>query len=75
LCSVVFIHGSVQAEGVSRGTKVVIHLKDTCTEFAQSARVKEIVEKYSNFVNYPIFLDGKQVRSVERDSFSIMKSA
>ena len=35
-------------------SQITIHLKEKCTEFAKPARVKEIIKKYSNFVNFPI---------------------
>ena len=44
-----------------RGTKIVLHLKDTADEFARSSRVKDIITKYSNFVQFPIFMGGKKV--------------
>ncbi|HEX7630834.1 MAG TPA: ATP-binding protein, partial [Lacunisphaera sp.] len=50
---------------VSRGTKIVIELKDDCTEFATESRIKEIVERYSAFVSFPINLSGKRVNTVQ----------
>ena len=44
-----------------RGTKVVIHLKDSADEFGNNSRVKSIITKYSNFVQFPIFVGGKKV--------------
>lgn len=35
-------------------SQITIHLKEKCKEFAKPARVKEIIKKYSNFVNFPI---------------------
>ena len=35
-------------------SQITIHLKEACKEFAKPARVKEIIKKYSNFVNFPI---------------------
>ena len=46
------------AEGASRGSRIVIKLKEECREFAKPARVKEIIKKYSNFVNFPIKVGG-----------------
>lgn len=43
-----------QADDASRGSKIVVKLKEGCKEFAKPARVKEIIKKYSNFVNFPI---------------------
>jgi molecular chaperone HtpG len=42
------------------GTKITIHLKPDATEFAKKWRVEGIIKKYSDFVMYPIRVDGKQ---------------
>jgi len=41
----------------SRGTEVVLHLRDDAKEFLSSYRVKEIVKAYSDFIDHPILLD------------------
>jgi TNF receptor-associated protein 1 len=53
-----------QAENVARGSKIVIKLKDSCKEFANENTVKGIIKRYSNFVNFPIMLNQKQVNTV-----------
>jgi hypothetical protein len=54
-----------EAEGVTRGTKIVIHLKEDCAEYAQKFRIEHILKKYSNFVNFPIKLQGEAVNTVQ----------
>ncbi len=54
-----------EAEGQRRGAKIVIELKDDCTEFSQEWRVKEILERYSAFVSFPINLNGKRINTVQ----------
>ncbi|XP_072273706.1 heat shock protein 75 kDa, mitochondrial [Pyxicephalus adspersus] len=54
-----------EASGVRPGTKVVIHLKDECKEFATEDRVKEVVTKYSNFVSFPLYLNGKRINTLQ----------
>ncbi|MEQ1854462.1 MAG: molecular chaperone HtpG, partial [Chthoniobacteraceae bacterium] len=46
-----------------RGTKVVVHLKET--EFAAAYRIESIIKRYSNFVPLPIELNGKEVNTVQ----------
>ena len=53
------------SEGERRGAKIVIELKDDCGEFAQDWRIKEILERYSAFVSFPISLNGKRVNTVQ----------
>lgn len=52
-------------DGQRRGTKIVIQLRDDQKEFAGEARIKNILENYSNFVPFPILLNGERVNTVE----------
>ena len=54
-----------EVEGQRRGAKIVIELKDDCSEFSQEWRVKEILERYSAFVSFPISLNGKRINTVQ----------
>jgi molecular chaperone HtpG len=54
-----------ESPGERRGTKVVIELKEECDEFSQDWRVREIIEKYSAFVSFPINLNGKRINTVQ----------
>ena len=40
------------------GTTIVVHFKDDAASFAQPWRVKDIIKKYSDFVMFPIRVDG-----------------
>lgn len=53
------------AEGVARGAKIVIKLSDDHKTYAQDAKLKHLVETYSNFVGFPVMIDGKRVNEVE----------
>ena len=44
----------VEAEGLPRGTEVILHLKDDATEFANDYRIKNVLKTYSGFVPHPI---------------------
>src|SRR5580698_10801878 len=54
-----------ESSGERRGTKIVVELKDECSEFSQEWRVKEIIERYSAFVSFPINLNGKRINTVQ----------
>lgn len=45
---------------LGRGTRVVLHLKEDAHEFLAEQKLKDILNKYSQFVNYPIFLKVKK---------------
>ena len=47
-----------------RGTKISFKLKEEHKEFAEEYRVEQIIKKYSNFVDFPIYLGEKQVNSI-----------
>jgi molecular chaperone HtpG len=53
------------AEDLTRGAKIVIELKDDCGEFSEDYRIKEILERYSAFVSFPINLNGKRINTVQ----------
>ena len=54
-----------EVESQSRGARMVIHLKEEHAEYAKEARIKELLNKYSNFVAFPILLNGERVNQVE----------
>ena len=43
----------------NRGTKIVIKLKPDCREFCQENEVEKVITKFSQFINYPIRLNGQ----------------
>jgi len=43
----------------TRGTRVVLDLKEDAEEYLQPARLREVVQKYSSFVSFPIEIDGE----------------
>lgn len=53
------------APDLERGTRIVLHLKESESEFAQESRVEQIIKHYSNFVQFPIELNGKAVNTVQ----------
>jgi molecular chaperone HtpG len=60
--------GSYEVEEVadlSRGTKIVVELKDDCADYAEDWKIKEILERYSAFVSFPINLNAKHINTVQ----------
>ncbi len=54
-----------EVESQSRGARMVIHLKEEYAEYAKESRIKDLLNKYSNFVAFPILLNGERVNQVE----------
>lgn len=52
------------AADLARGTKVVLKLKDEAKDFSQADTVERIIQRYSNFVQFPIELNGKRLNAV-----------
>ena len=53
------------AEGLRRGTKIIVELKDDAHEFADQETIKQIITQYSNFVSFPIKVKGDTVTTVQ----------
>ena len=41
---------------LGRGTRVTLHLKDDALEYVEQDKIKNLVKRYSEFINYPIRL-------------------
>lgn len=58
---------SVDSDGepLSRGTKVILKLKQDLQEFLDEQRLKDAIKKHSKFINYPIYLAVTKEREIE----------
>jgi len=50
---------------LGRGTTVSLHLKEEAQEFLEEHKLKEIISKYSQFINFNIYLWGSKTVSEE----------
>lgn len=62
-----------EADSVERGTKIVMHLKPDCREYASEDVVRKVINKYSNFVNSPIKLNGSEINTIQVRLLLILK--
>lgn len=54
-----------EADNVAVGTKIVIELRDDSKSYSSQLEVDSIIKKYSNFVGFPIYLNGKEVNTID----------
>ncbi len=54
-----------EVEGQRRGTKIVVLLNEDDKQFASDSNIKEIVKRYSSFVQFPIKLNGDVVNTID----------
>ncbi len=53
-----------EMEKKERGTRIFFKLKDDAKDLANEYRIKDLIKKYSNFVDFPIFIGKDRVNSV-----------
>lgn len=55
----------VETSPFDRGTRITIFLNPEHVKFSQKYEIDQIVDKFSNFINYPIFINGERKNKVE----------
>jgi molecular chaperone HtpG len=66
------------AEKATRGTDVILHLREDAKEFLQGYRLREIVRQYSNFIDHPVVIDAERekdgVKTTEEETINVRKA-
>ncbi|KAJ1387637.1 Ribosomal protein S5 domain 2-type fold, partial [Sesbania bispinosa] len=52
-------------EPLGRGTEIRLHLRDEAGEYLEESKLKELVKRYSEFINFPIYLWASKEVDVE----------
>lgn len=56
-----------KSDKTNRGTEIIIKLKEDASEFLQNYRIRQIIKRHSNFVNFPIYI----YEETERDGETV----
>ncbi|XP_024872311.1 endoplasmin [Temnothorax curvispinosus] len=56
-----------RGDTLKRGTTVSLHLKEEALDFLEPDTIKNLVKKYSQFINFPIYLWNSKVVQVDAD--------
>ena len=65
-------------EALARGTKIVLHLKEGCEEFATGEKLSSLVKTYSEFISFPIDVWAKATKEKvveDKESTAALKEA
>ena len=62
-----FTVSQIENSDFTRGTQIILHMKEDQLEYLEENRIKEIVKTHSEFINYPISLLVEKEREVERE--------
>ncbi len=54
-----------EVEKESRGTDIILHLREDATEYLDIYRIRSVIKKFSDFVEYPIILKYNEEKEVE----------
>lgn len=59
------IHEDKDGEPLGRGTMLTLHMKDDALDYLDENKLKELIKKYSQFINFPIYLETIEKVEVE----------
>ncbi len=61
------------AEKASRGTEIVLHLREGEDDFLEAYRLRNLIKKYSDHINLPIQM--KELAEDKKDEYEVVNSA
>ena len=54
-----------RGDTLQRGTHITLVLKEEASDYLEADTLKELIHKYSQFINFPIYLWGSKTETVE----------
>lgn len=54
-----------RGDTLGRGTTISLHLKEEAHEYLEQHKIKDLVKKYSQFINFPIYLWDSKIEKVD----------
>lgn len=52
---------------LKRGTMIVLHIKEGCSDYLKESTLEDVIKKHSGFINYPIYLQVQKSKEVSDD--------
>ena len=52
-------------EALPRGSRLVVRLKEEFKDFAKKEKVKDVLERYSKYIAFPLKLDGEKLNTMQ----------
>ncbi len=52
-------------EALPRGSRLVVRLKEEFKDFAKKEKVKDVLERYSKYIAFPLELDGEKLNTMQ----------
>ncbi|KAI4479430.1 hypothetical protein M0804_011215 [Polistes exclamans] len=59
-----------RGDTLNRGTTISLHMKDEALDFLEEDTVRNLIKKYSQFINFPIYLWSSKVVQVDEEEES-----
>lgn len=59
------IFEDTNGEQIPRGTKLTLYMKEDASDFLEEGKLKDLITRYSQFINFPIYLETTEEVEVE----------